>query len=358
LEFELRVTDAEGLSATGSAFVNVSTNNLPPIPDAGPSQSVFEGDTVTLDGSRSRDPEGTPLTFLWRQVAGPPVTLSNPMSVRPTFIAPAVDAPGAILQFELRVTDAQGLVAAATAVVQVLNDDGTRDQDVDGVSDAIEDGAPNNGDGNNDGIPDKLQANVVSLRENISGSYLTLVTPAGTRLVDVRMVDNPSPSDVLPRTTFPLGFLSFKIQGLPPGAATTLTILTPPGIQMNAYHKYGRTPALPFNQWYRFVFDNTTGAEVGTDRVVLHFVDGQRGDDDLSADGTIVDVGALALQRVLLSDDEGGAGSGGGGGGCAMRPGASGDFVVASIVVLMLVFLGWRHRTERGGRRRTGSSPP
>ena len=114
LTFELRVTDANGLSATGSAFVNVSSNNLPPIANAGLSQTVFEGELVTLDGSQSRDPEGTPVTFAWRQVAGPPVTLSNPLSARPLFSAPAVDPAGAMLQFALQVTDAQGLVAVAT----------------------------------------------------------------------------------------------------------------------------------------------------------------------------------------------------------------------------------------------------
>lgn len=358
LEFELRVTDADGLAATDSAFANVSSTNLPPSIDAGPSQTIFEGDLVTLDGSQSRDPEGTPLTFTWRQVAGPPVTLSDPMAVRPTFVAPAVDPPGAILQFELRGADGQGLVATATAVVEVLNDDGTRDVDTDGVSDAIENGAPNNGDGNNDGIPDRRQANVVSLRDTASGQYLTLVTLAGTQLVDIRIAENPSPGDVPPGATFPLGFLSFMMQGVAPGAATTLTILAPSGVEVNTYLKYGRTPDIPFNHWYRFVFDNTTGVEVKSDSVVLHFVDGQRGDDDISANGMIVDIGALALQRVLQSDSGGGEGGGGASGGCAMSREAQSDFTLTGSGVLLLVLLGWRHFARRGAHRRSGVSGP
>jgi hypothetical protein len=233
----------------------------------------------------------------------------------------------------------------------VLNDDGTRDPDADGVSDAMENGAPNGGDGNSDGILDSRQENVASLRENVSGNYITLVAPAGTRLVDVRMVDNPSPSDVPRGATFPLGFLSFMVQVATPGAPITLTLLTPTGVQFNTYLKYGRTPALPFNQWYGFRFDNTTGAEVDTNRVVLHFVDGQRGDDDLAANGTILDVGGVAVQPPALSDSEGGDVLSGGSGGCAMHPGAPADFTLLGSAALILVCLVWRRLMRRRGVR-------
>jgi hypothetical protein len=229
--------------------------------------------------------------------------------------------------------------------------------DTDGVTDAIENGALNNGDGNADGIPDRRQANVVSLRENTSSAYLTLVTPAGTQLGAVRIAENPSPGDVPPGATFPLGFLSFMIQGVAPGATTTLSILTPSGVEVNTYLKYGRTPDLAFNHWYRFAFDNTTGVEIGTNGVLLHFVDGQRGADDISVNGTIVDIGALALQRAPLSDSGGGEGGGGGGGGCAMRPDVQGDFTLVGSGALLLVCLGWRSCRWRAGRHRMRSAP-
>jgi hypothetical protein len=148
------------------------------------------------------------------------------------------------------------------------------------------------------------------------------------------------------------------MQGVTPGASTTLTILTPSGVEVNTYFKYGRTLALPFNHWYRFVFDNTTGAEVGTNMVVLHFVDGQRGDDDISANGTIVDIGALALQRVLLSDSGGGEGGGGASGGCAIGQVAQSDFTLIGGGLLLLMLLGWRRLTRRGAHRRSGVSEP
>jgi hypothetical protein len=60
---------------------------------------------------------------------------------------------------------------------------------------------------------------------------------------------------------------------------------------VNTYYKYGRTPADPTPHWYEFLFDGSTGAEILSDRVELHFVDGQRGDDDQTVNGQVVDPG-------------------------------------------------------------------
>src|SRR5262249_6238181 len=52
--------------------------NSAPVADAGPNQNFTSAATVTLDGSRSYDPNGDPLTYLWQQDGGPTVALSNP----------------------------------------------------------------------------------------------------------------------------------------------------------------------------------------------------------------------------------------------------------------------------------------
>jgi hypothetical protein len=91
--------------------------NHPPVADAGSDQSVSTLTLVTLDGSDSSDPDGDlPLAYHWTQTGGPPVTLSNPEVVTPTFTAPSDPA---VLTFTLAVTDSLGLSAFVPAAVAV-----------------------------------------------------------------------------------------------------------------------------------------------------------------------------------------------------------------------------------------------
>lgn len=60
---------------------------------------------------------------------------------------------------------------------------------------------------------------------------------------------------------------------------------------VHRYYKYGPTPGNPTPHWYDFSYDGTTGAQSNGSRVTLHFVDGARGNDDLTANGVIVDPG-------------------------------------------------------------------
>ena len=92
-----------------------------PLADAGTDQTVQEGATnVTLNGSGSNDdPYGTIVSFLWEQVGTPAVTLSGAATQTATFTAPDVAAAGAILTFQLTVTDNDGLTDTAT-----VNDNG------------------------------------------------------------------------------------------------------------------------------------------------------------------------------------------------------------------------------------------
>jgi len=172
----------------------------------------------------------------------------------------------------------------------------TPDADSDGVDSAVEDGAPNNGDGNNDGIPDSEQLNVASL-PNTNGDYVTLAAPEGIVLVGVGAIDNPSPGDTPPGAEFPAGFLSFVIHGVKQGGDVAVQIIlhVPPETTVNSYWKYGPTPDDPTPHWYEFMFDGTTGAEIAGNVITLHFVDGARGDADLTANGVIGDPGAPAV---------------------------------------------------------------
>jgi uncharacterized protein YndB with AHSA1/START domain len=121
LTFQLTVTDSGGLQATDVCTVTISSVNLPPVADAGPDQIVNEGDTVTLDGSNSSDPDDSIASYLWSQTAGPPVTLADPSAAQTTFSAPVVGSGGASLTFMLRVTDGFGSEATDTCIVNITN---------------------------------------------------------------------------------------------------------------------------------------------------------------------------------------------------------------------------------------------
>jgi hypothetical protein len=93
-----------------------------PLADAGPDQSVDEYEIVTLDGSGSTDPKSGTLTYQWVQTAGTPVILSNYQAVQPTFDAPAVALSGELLSFKVIVSNADGLESTDTVDITILND--------------------------------------------------------------------------------------------------------------------------------------------------------------------------------------------------------------------------------------------
>ncbi len=101
---QLIVNDGQVDSAPASVLI--STQNSPPVAQAGANQTVFVGTTVHLNGSQSYDVDGDALSFQWALTevpVGSAATLSDPTAVQPTFV---VDLPG-------------------TYTVQLIVDDGT-----------------------------------------------------------------------------------------------------------------------------------------------------------------------------------------------------------------------------------------
>ena len=157
-------------------------------------------------------------------------------------------------------------------------------------------------DGNFDGIPDNQQNNVVSI-QTPNNEYVTFTAPQGQPSANVQAISNPDPATAPPNVDFPLGFFDFNIPQVPLGSSTTLTLFLPQGTTANSYWKYGATPDNATPHWYNFTFDllTNTGATFqdinsdGQSEIILNFVDGQRGDDDLTANGQISDPGAPAF---------------------------------------------------------------
>ena len=90
LTFKLTVTDDDG--DTDDAYVTItvkSVPNVPPTADAGTNRQIVEpGDTITLDGSGSDDPDGGTPTYSWSQKTGSTVVLSSNSAESPTFYRP------------------------------------------------------------------------------------------------------------------------------------------------------------------------------------------------------------------------------------------------------------------------------
>ena len=120
LTFNLTVTDLGGLQDTDSSIVNITWQNEPPTAVVAEEYlEVNPGATVTLDGSGSMDADDGIVSYLWTQVDGSPVTLSDPTSAVTTFSAPETDQNGSNLTFKLTVADSGGLQSSADCSVYV-----------------------------------------------------------------------------------------------------------------------------------------------------------------------------------------------------------------------------------------------
>ena len=118
----IRVTatdDGTPPSSSSATFTLTTKLNDAPTADAGPNETVAAGETVTLDGSRSVDPEGQPLSFTWSQTDGPHVNLDGADTATPTLTAPSGLTANAVLTFVLVVTDTSN-VPSSPDVVQIV----------------------------------------------------------------------------------------------------------------------------------------------------------------------------------------------------------------------------------------------
>lgn len=109
-----------------------------------------------------------------------------------------------------------------------------------------------------------------------------------------------------PNVSFPHGLFDFVLEGGTPGSTAELTVTYPSALPSGAvYWKYGPTPighgcvdapscATP--HWYVF-----PGAIIEGNSVRLTIVDGGLGDDDLSANGVIVDAGGPGVVAAAAS---------------------------------------------------------
>lgn len=157
-------------------------------------------------------------------------------------------------------------------------------------------------DGNGDGIPDGNQPNVASFHTGDGNHYVTLEAPEGTILSDVQALPAPVQGTFPFTVSFPYGLLRFTISGVTPGGAAQVRLFLSGSIALDSYWKYGKEPGNETEHAYDFTgTDGGTGAEINGNIVVLHFIDGQRGDDDLiGGNGVIVDDGGPGTSAYII----------------------------------------------------------
>lgn len=178
-----------------------------------------------------------------------------------------------------------------------LKSDPFTSKDDDGVADALEAYAPNMGDGDSDGTPDYLQADVASLPDDggVLGApeadYLTVAGPDDSEMFSVatdevtgaRMVWGGGTQSVAgppDGTELPKGFLDFEVRNVAPGSTTKVVIFYDSTARMNSYSTYnpanGAWSQLPANR-----------VKINAKSIELTLTDGGIGDVDGLANGRV-----------------------------------------------------------------------
>jgi len=125
------------------------------------------------------------------------------------------------------------------------------------------------------------------------------VTVTACSLASARFLPLVSAGDAPPvNLQFPADLFEFALTGCPVGGTATITITYPQALPADAgYWKYGPTPDQPAPHWYRYA-----SAVIAGNTVTLRVTDGALGDDDLAADGRIVDAGGPAVMVTPVVD--------------------------------------------------------
>ncbi len=105
-------------------IVTVAVNSdtqFVPVAIASDNQIQPQSSVITLDGTRSFDQDGDPLTYFWQQISGIPIILSNQNSPVTTFFASSTG----FYEFSLVVRDGKSSSNASVTLVSITKDDGT-----------------------------------------------------------------------------------------------------------------------------------------------------------------------------------------------------------------------------------------
>jgi cyclophilin family peptidyl-prolyl cis-trans isomerase len=142
------------------------------------------------------------------------------------------------------------------------------------------------------------------------------------------------------------GMFSLTMSGVMGTSGRVVTLHDGATARPTRYYAYGPTLDDPAPHWYDFSYDGVTGAEIMSDRMILHFVDGKRGDDDLAVNDSITHTGAQAVVTENTSSSSQARG------GCSIVATPSqtwrgGDWIVVSLFLASVALV---RRRARNGR--------
>jgi len=206
------------------------------------------------------------------------------------------------------------------------------DSDADGISNAVEDAAPNGGDGNGDGILDRLQSEVTSYAAATGDTYITLVTEGCIENATVVPVASSSLSKSDSGFSYPYGLTEFELHC---SKAETVSITkyihdassSAAGLQLRKFVE----PNAIYQAVSGAAVSRQTVGSSSAIKVTYSVTDGSSLDDDRTENGVIIDpVGVARTSPTLVRVG-------------AVYVGLPG--LLASLVFLGYVVMDWqRHR--------------
>ncbi len=140
---------------------------------------------------------------------------------------------------------------------------------------------------------------ILKYSESGGAQIMELSTKCGDVLfeVDAGNIENLTsvPAENMPAKPsmdFICDFFSFNITELTPGQTVNITITFPNPVPTNAtLWKHGPTTANPVPQWYQVPFGDNDGDNV----IIVQFQDGGVGDNDLTANGVIMEPSGIGI---------------------------------------------------------------